>query len=989
MSTRNSIRRAVRYALLTSATLVAASAMPAQAADDTISEVVVTGSRIQRPDFESASPIVSVGQDSFENVATLSVETLLNSLPQFVPSVTNTSNNPSNGGQANVELRGLGTQRTLVLLDGRRVVPSNGTGVVDLNLLPPSLIGNVEIITGGASAVYGSDAVAGVVNFKTKDIEGIEFQTNFSQTSESDGDEMQFSVTAGTKFADGRGKIIGNISYSDREEVLAARRNFSRVALGFDPVLGTFAPVGSGAIEEGVTTIAASQAAVNQVFGAYGVAPGAVTSRGFGFNDDGTLFSTGSGMPGSVQNFRGEITDTFNDAQFTYNFSPTNYLQLPLERTSFFTRASFDVSEQAQVYFQGIGARYEADTQLAPTPGTQLFVPVSNPFVTPDIRALAMSRGFALTDPDEIAAARIANLSVNKRLTELGPRFENNEFTTYQALAGVKGDIGSNWSYDVYGSYGRVELDNTQLGSISRSAVEQLTFAADGGQAACGGFNPFGLGSISPACADFVTVDALNKTTVEQTIAELVLTGAVATLPAGELRTAFGAFYKKDEFAFIADDKLRASTPAIAAIPGVRDGTSAGRVDVAGFNASDNTVGDTDSNEFYVEALVPILSDMPGAKRLEANFGYRFADYSTVGSVDSYKTELTYQPITSVTFRGSYQRAVRAPNISELFQPQVTNFPAINPPDPCATNSPQRLGANGAQVRTLCAAQGLGPGLIDQFTFPNGQVQGLAGGNPNLGEETSDSFTYGVVYRPDSDNRFLSAFQVSLDYYKIEIEDAIAPITALNFVDRCYNPAFNPTFDPGNAFCGFFSRDPGTGEIVNASETAQNIGAIETAGVDVQIDWAADVGDGRLGVNLLGSWLDKFDQQDLPGDPFTPLVDTIGGALGGAFPRWKATLNTNYAFPFGLGLNARLRYIDNITDVAITDFEIGSIAYLDLTASYDFKEGPMKGLGLRLGVLNAGDRDPKIFPTSIQSNTDPSTYDVLGRRVFASAKFTF
>jgi len=988
MSTRNSIRRAVRYALLTSATVAVAGAMSAQAADQNVAEVVVTGSRIQRPDFESASPIVSIGEERFENAATLSVETLLNSLPQFVPSVTNTSNNPSNGGQANVELRGLGTQRTLVLLDGRRVVPSNGTGVVDLNLLPPALISNVEIITGGASAVYGSDAVAGVVNFKTKDIEGVEFQTNFGQTSESDGDEMQFSVTAGTSFAGGRGKVVGNITYSDREEVLAAQRSFSRISLGFDPDIG-FAPQGSGTIEEGATTIAASQAAVDAVFARYGVAPGSVRGRAFGFNTDNTLFSTGTGAPGSVRNFRGSMTDSFNDAQFTYNFAPTNYLQLPLERTSFFGRASFEISGAAEVYFQGIAAQYDADTQLAPTPGTQLLVPLSNPFVSADVRALAASRGDAFTDPAMAAAARSANLSVNKRLTELGPRFENNEYTTYQALSGVKGDLfGGDWNYDVYGSYGRVELDNVQLGSISRSAVEQLTFAADGGQAACGGFNPFGLGSISAACSDFVTVDALNKTTVQQTIAELVLTGPVASLPAGELRTAFGAFYKKDEFEFIADDKLRAVTTGVPAAPG-RPGTTAGRVDVAGFNASDNTVGDTDSTEFYVETLVPILTDMPGAKRLEANLGYRVADYSTVGTVDSYKGELTYQPITSLTFRGSYQRAVRAPNISELFQPQLTNFPSINPPDPCATNSAQRRGANGAQVRSLCSAQGLNAGLIDTFTFPNSQVQGLQGGNPNLGEETSDSVTYGVVYRPDSDNRFLSAFQVSVDYYNIEIEDAIQAIAAVDFVDRCYDPAFNPNFDPGNTFCGFFQRDPSSGEIINAAEVQQNIGAIETAGIDVQVDWAADIGAGRLGVNLLGSWLDKYDQQDLPGDEFTELVGTIGTNVGTAFPRWKGTLNTNYALPFGLGLNARLRYIDNIKDVAFTDFELGSITYVDLTASYDFKEGPMKGLSLRLGVLNAADRDPNIYPSFVQSNTDPSTYDVLGRRFFASAKFTF
>jgi outer membrane receptor protein involved in Fe transport len=358
--------------------------------------------------------------------------------------------------------------------------------------------------------------------------------------------------------------------------------------------------------------------------------------------------------------------------------------------------------------------------------------------------------------------------------------------------------------------------------------------------------------------------------------------------------------------------------------------------------------------------------------------------------VSSYKGELTYQPASAFTFRSSYQRAVRAPNITELFRPQVTNFPAINPPDPCDAKSAQRTGPNAAAVRSLCLAQGLPGGLIDRFNFPNGQVMGLVGGNRDLSEETSDSITYGVVFRSQSDNRFLSNLQVSVDFYKIKIEDAITVVTADTFVDRCYNPAFNPGLSTDNFFCNFFSRDPDTGEITNAAEVSNNIGAIDTSGIDVQIDWAADLGPGRLGVNLLGTYLNKFDRQDIPKDAFDSLAGTIGSGVAAAFPRVKATLNTNYAFPFGLGLNARLRYIDGFRDENFRDtFEVPSIAYLDVTASYSLPESLMKGLTFRLGVLNAADRDPLIYPSAVQSNTDPSTYDVLGRRFFVSANYSF
>ena len=330
-----------------------------------LEQVFVTGSRIARPDFDSASPIVSVTQELFERTGSSTVETAINTLPQFVPGFTSTSNNPGNSGQANVQLRGLGSTSTLVLIDGKRLIPANGTGVVDLNIIPGSLIESVEIITGGASAVYGSDAVAGVVNFRLKkEFDGVEFDAQWGQTDRGDGAEWGGGMTAGLDFADGRGSVLGYVGYSEREAILAAERDFSRYALfyagpgagGLGPG-GAFVPFGSSAIEEGRTVpLVPSEDAFSSLFDSYGFPAAPYEDNfNFGFNADGTVFSGGNGTAGSVVNFRGEKDPIgFNDAFYNYNFAPVNHLQLPLERVSAFARASFEFSESAELYAQGL-----------------------------------------------------------------------------------------------------------------------------------------------------------------------------------------------------------------------------------------------------------------------------------------------------------------------------------------------------------------------------------------------------------------------------------------------------------------------------------------------------------------------------------------------------------------------------------------------------------------------------------------------------------
>lgn len=961
--TNRSIARAVRLALIAAGTAGAGAFAPGvQAQDAELEQIVVTGSRIARPDYESASPVVTVGQQLFAQTGSGSVDTVINALPQFVPSITSTSNNPSNAGQSNIDLRGLGSNRVLVLMNGRRIVPANGTGTVDLNLLPSSLVKNVEIISGGASAVYGSDAISGVVNFKLKnDFEGLEFDGNYGRTDLGDGEEYQATVSAGTKFADGRGRIMGAVSYADRSEVTNGDRDFSKVALGWDGE--RFVPVGSGTIEEGRVTVAGDPAVIEALFNSYGF-PG-VTQTTYGFNLDGTLFTLGTGAPGSVLNFKGPQTAAYNDASFSYNFAPPNYLQLPLERTSVFLDGDFELTDRLTVYAQGIYADYTADTALASTPLSNVFTPPTNPFIPADLQQLLDSRD----NPG-------ARFPLTRRMTEIGPRTESNEYEVYQAILGLSGDLFADWTFDVYGSLGKVDVSTVQNGNVSREAWETLTFAADGGVALCGGFNPFGAGAISPECAAFISRTTTLTEEVEQNIIEATASGSLFELPAGKVMASVGYLYKEDSYEFSPDDTLARVLPD-------------GRFDIAGFNAALPVSGDTDSNEVFAEVLVPILKDVPGAKRLDLTLGYRYADYSTVGGVDSYKGELMWRPVAPLSLRGSYQRAVRAPSVSELFSPQVPNFPSYSNPDPCSVTSAARTGANAAAVRTLCLAQGIPASLIDSYNFNNTQVEGLSGGNPDLFEETADTFTAGFTFQSPSDNPWLSSLQLSVDYYSIEIEDYVTSVPARTFIARCYDPAYNPTFAASNVFCGFFDRRAEDGNIINALESLANVGAIETSGIDVQIDWAADMGPGRFTMNWIVTFLDEWRIQEIPGDPFTSLEGTTAyfGA-GDSFPEEKSTMNLAYKMG-GLGFSAQWRYIGKMDDIGEPGFELDSRNYFDLTASYAFGEGPLDGLTARLGVINVADEDPVLYPSSQQANTDPTIYDVLGRRYFLNLNYKF
>jgi len=965
------LRLAVLLAIGTSATAVA---------QEPLEEIFVTGSRIARPDFESASPIVSITQESFERTSATSVDVVMNRLPQFVPDVTSTSNNPSNGGQGNLQLRGLSPWRTLVLMDGRRLIPANGTGVVDVNIIPRALIESVEVITGGASAVYGSDAIAGVVNFKLlQEFDGLQFDGGWGLTDKGDGDEYYGDVTGGFEFADGRGQVFGHVGYSERKALTYDDRDYTKYSLEYlGPGQGLLGPEsaffasGSFTIEAGrPTALRSSQAAFRSLFESYGYPAGSVPYQTtFGINQDGTPFTMGNGVPGSVANYRGYRDPVqYNDFFYTYNFAPYNYLQLPLERVSAFAGGSFELGAGHEIYGRALYSDYSADMALAPAPTTFLFMPVTNPYVSPDLKFLLDSRGNPAAD-----------MRFAKRFAELGPRVASNSYDVYQVTVGVDGPLFDSWDYDVYAQYGENDQRERQAGNALRSRIQELTYAPDGGRSICGEFNILIIGGMSRECVDYIAASGTNRSGYEQTVFEASVTGPAFELPAGDVHLAFGVMHKRDEYFYKADPIASAILPD-------------GAPDIVGFNASDDIDGSDSNTDLYVEALVPILAGLPGVEQLELVLGYRYSDYESAGGADSWKAELLYAPIDSLRFRSSLQRAVRAPSVFELYQPRLPTGIGTNPAfggvlDPCEATSPERNGPNASQVEALCLAQGVPPDLMPDFTDQDLLHEGVVGGNPDLDPESGDTFTIGFVWTSRASHPLLSGMQLSLDWYRIEMEDAIQEIWPDEYIPLCFDARTNPRFEASNRWCSFFGRNDVSGEIEDFEITNTNIEGFELSGIDLQFDWTLAAGPGYVGLNALVSWMDSFKRLPPPGLPESELVGTVGDRLGGSLPEWKTNLNLRYDWQ-SLGLGLQWRYIDSMQDAGVPEFEIPSRDYFDLYASYVISEGVLGGLTLRGGIENLTNENPPLLASPVQGNTDPSQYDMLGRRYYVNLSYRF
>lgn len=920
--------------------------------------VTVTGSRIAKQDFVSNSPIATVDAEVFELTGSVNTEDVLNTLPQAIPGFDRTSNNPG-GGYATANLRGLGSSRTLVLVDGKRFVPTTSGGVVDLNNIPPALIERVEVVTGGASAVYGSDAVAGVVNFILKDdFEGFEANIGYESTLEyGDAEYYTADITMGTNFDDGRGNVTMNIGYTNRKAVFQGDRDFSFFALGDS---------GDTLVAGGSSGVPAGHLFDSFDFTALGLADPANCPTG-------TTLSSGACVGQAIfdgaNGFRPWINS--GDGNDRYNYAPVNYLQLPQERFNTTSVASYDINPDTEVYARFTGAFNQVPQQLAPTPAfTTIQVGVDNPFLSDTAAAAIAQLDGVYGDP---AGDGLALPYIGRRMVETGTRESHDDFFAFQIQTGLTGTLAGSVDYDIFFQTGRTQ-DNVDLtGDISLGRFLQAVDAttdADGNivcrdqSGGCVPMNIFGEGNISDEAADWVSAGLSSKSEYNQTVFGMNFSGSTEglfELPGGPVGWAVGAEYREEDFAFRPDDNL-------------------GTGNLLGFNSAPPLEGGFDVYDLYTEFYAPILADMPGVELLAIEGAFRVSEYSTVGQTETYKLGGEYSPIDGLRFRGLYNTAVRAPNISELFSTVSNGFPAAT--DPCsATSDPV-----GAGIAALCTATGVpNVGLYEQR---NSQIEGLFGGNPDLDPEEAETYTVGVVYEP----HFVDGLTVAVDYYDIEITDYVTTLAGgvQGILNQCYLPANNPNQDPNTIFCQATNRNANSGEPLVMANLA-NAGSLETSGIDIQVDYTFEVEavPGTFGVNYTGLVLDSWTFYAFDGAEPDNCKGQFGLFCDDPIPEYKHNMSFSWADgPFSALL--RWEFIgevaddDDATDYVVEDLDATS--YFTLSGSWDVNDN----LRLTLGIDNLLDEEPPIIgDNQEQANTYPATYDPFGRTIYGSAKIRF
>ena len=1006
MSTNHSVRRAVRCALLTGAAAALAGALPAQAQEgSTIQEVVVTGSRIPQPNLTSVSPVTAVGSDQVKIEGVTRVEDLINNLPQ---AFADFGGNLSNGstGTASVNLRNLGSQRTLVLVNSRRLMPGdptqNALSSPDLNQIPAALIERVEVLTGGASAVYGADAVAGVVNFIMNDkFEGVRVDAQYSMYQHNndndtisaivrdsgfnvpksnirDGYTKDMTFIAGINTPDGRGNATVYIGYRTLDPITQDRRDFSACALASsdagDPTSNEFGCGGSGTTARGL-------------FQTYN------PDDPFDFNPTGA-FTVGE--DGAIRDFA---------ASDLYNFAPSNYYQRADERKTAGLFAHYDFSDKASVYTEFMFMDDRTQAQIAASGAFLGGGPGQPPFfgryaVNCDNPLLTASAVNAFCGGDTGAGDVL--LDIGRRNVEGGGRNDDLRHTSVRGVVGLRGDIGDGWSYDAYGLYGTSILSENFQNDLSRSRLGKALNAVAGpnGQPVCrvnadadlSNNDPtcvpyaiFGVGTVTAEQLAYLQIPGLSQgETVEQILSASVsgdLGQYGVKLPSANdgLGVAFGAEYRSERSELRTDANYQSN-------------------DLAGQGAPTlDTFGDFNVKEVFAEARLPLMQDKPFADTLSFEVGYRYSDYNLGFDTDSYKLGLQWAPVSDLMVRGSYQRAVRSPNIQELFlQPRV-QLDGVT--DPCSN----ALGGTPAASFEQCARSGVTAAQYGNILQnPASQYNGLVGGNPDIQPEESDTYSYGFVVTPG----FLPGFSFTMDYYDIKVEKLINNLGADFILGQCLT-----TGDP--TYCDRVNR-AGNGSIWLGDtgfvdDPILNTGSLQIKGVDAEVNYRFDMGSvGSLGLQLIGSYVDEYLTEPLPGASKYDCAGLFGAVCGTPIPDWRHKLRASWTTPWNVDLSLTWRYIAAVDDdrtssdpnlsaaIIETDKHLGSRSYFDLTGAYTFSEvGVFSNITGRLGINNILDKDPPLVGQDTcpavfcNGNTFPQVYDTLGRYVFLGVTADF
>jgi iron complex outermembrane recepter protein len=943
-------------------------------------DIIVTGSRIARPDLTSTSPLAVVNDEEFRLSGASNVEQVINTLPQVAPGVTAFSNNPGNG-TATINLRGLGSTRNLVLVNGRRYIFFGTSQTVDVNTIPAFLIDSVDVVTGGASAVYGSDALAGVVNFKLRGLRGFETGSTISITERGDGRRWNVYGALGTDVADGRGNITVFAEYFDRAPIFQSAREFSRFAQG--EVTGPRGQTAEwGEPVPGLGRVGSALPPWGRIFGSNTITV------------DGTAMPHASGLMfgGFGATFRETpgVGRPYINPDDSYNYAPANYLMIPQQRFTLGGYGDFEIAPFATAYMEVNFINNRVQNELAATPSRQAVnfnLAAIQPLV--DANTFAQMQELAARQQAIIAAAQAAGapnpfgpafgpvaalqpgevrLTVDTRFTGIGPRNVLDDRHAYRMLGGFRGNITPDLNYDLYYMYARTRNSQIQDGNISRS--NWINAAQTG---LC---NVFGDNQvlITDECRDAVSILAQNTTISALQVAQGSVSGNVFRTPWATSSVGFaaGVEWRKMNAEFIPDTALSSG-------------------DVVGFNAGQPTQGSYDVRELFGELRIPLVEDN-FIHRFELSAAGRYSDYSleAVGGVWTYAVGAELAPVPDITFRAQYQRAVRAPNVAELFGGQSVGFPTAT--DPCA----QPAAATDPTVRALCIATGVPAGNVGQpFLQPNQQIQGSFGGNPNLEEEVGDTFTVGAVFRP----RFVPRLNMTVDYYDIKVKNVISAAGGgvNNILHLCYNVIQNAQ----SAICQLIARDPQgviSGPPFVVTATQANLAVLESRGIDFQVDYNMPLnfslmgaGRSRLTAFLLATRNLRSDTTplaDLP-DDVIHCLGRFGQTCGNPTPKWG--MSARLSLQDGpITTSLRWRHMsstrdDNIGGIFAAE-HIRAYNLFDLALSANVSDNMTMGFGVH-NLLKQ--KPPVLGNNAEQANTFPSSFNVIGRDYYVSATLRF
>lgn len=920
--------------------------------------IVVTGTRIRRPNLTSNSPLTSVDAAEIRYQGAVGVENVLNRLPQVTP---DSNENGSNGsdGTARVNLRNLGSTRNLVLVNGQRLLPVQAN---DLNFLPSFLVQRVDVVTGGASAVYGSDAISGVVNFILRDnlngiradvqyglavhennnefIRGIQRQAGFrlSNRNVADGQKLDANIAFGAEMGDGRGNVTAYFGYRDYKPITQGTRDVSSCAL-------------NAAGDRGST-----------------VSCGGSSNNEFGlFNPQ-----TGPGRGLLLNNTKdGNKTWVPYGPTFLYNYAPLNYFQRSDVRYTAGAFAKYEVTDYAEVYGSAMFMDDHTFSQVAPSALFQGFtyrVNCDNPLLSAQQYGLLCGAAPGSTATQDLFVG-YRPVAGNAR-----PRRDDLRHTDYRFTGGVRGEIAEGLRYDVNALHSVVLFNETYqndidparanrgLQVVNVNGVPTCKSVIDGTDPNCVPLDVFRYNGISDAAFSYIyaptSTEGVDKETVlnANISADLGTYGIRSPWSSQGVGFVLGIEHRRESLRFTAD--------ALAQQKGTLNSQGA-------FNVT----------ELFTEIEVPILSDVPFAKELVINGGYRLSNYSNLSkAVSTYKGEVSWAPISDIRLRGSYNRAIRAPNISELFGPQIRGN--VIAQDGCA-------GATPTASRDVCRLTGLPDALYGQVSeCPTDFCTGLSGGNLALKPETADTYTAGVVLNPG----FLKRLTLTVDYFNIKVRDYIGIVAPALTTEQCFENA-NPFF------CALITRDPRNGVIFGdvgaiASNT-QNTGSLATSGIDIGFSFAQPLGSlGALNLDAQGTWLNELRTEPLPGLESYDCKGKNGQTCGQPTPEWKHQARLTWSDAEQVGsISLNWRYIGGTTldsTEPVFNSRIKAYSYFDLAATAKVQDG----IVFRAGVNNLFDKDPPILALSAlggfnNGNTYPGVYDAVGRTVFVGLTAEF